>query len=140
MTELSTLSFGNLSTWTKYFHVLLLMSVSQHMLMGIFWSLEKSHTLSWQAKDSATRRPRLRLCMTVTKIIIIPGRRGTNNTRFAKRTIKNVCAEASLYRMGKTLRNAHLHDSQWKASKFNNRNSNENQAPVTESGTMRLGT
>lgn len=54
MEELSTLSFGNIHAWTKYFHMLLLMSVSQHTLRRIFWFLEKSHTR--RGKDSVRNR------------------------------------------------------------------------------------
>ena len=78
--------------------------------------------------------------MSVTKNNVIAGRRGTGNPRFAKCMTRNVCAEPSLSRMGKILRKAYLNDSQQKITKFNNRNSNENQAPITESGTMWLGT
>lgn len=140
MEWLSTLSFGNISTWTEYFHMPLPMLVSQHMLMRIFWFLEKSHAHSQRVKDSATRQPRLRLCMSVTKKNVIAGRRGMGNPRFAKCTIRNVCTEPSPSRMGKILRKAYLNDSEQKITKFNNRNSNENQALITESGTMRLGT
>ena len=49
--ELSTLSFGNISTWAKYFHMTLLMLVSQLLLMRIFWFLEKSHTHTLRASE-----------------------------------------------------------------------------------------
>lgn len=138
--ELSTLSFGNISTWTKYFHMLLLMSVSQQMLMRIFWFLEKSLSHTWQVKDAGTRRPRLRFCMSITMKNVLTGHRGIGNPRFAKHKIRNVCAEPSLSRMRKILRKAYLNDSEQMITKFNNRNSNEKQGPATESGTMWLGT
>lgn len=115
--------------------------VSQYTLMRIFWFLEKSHTHTppLGVKDPATRRPRLRLCMSETKHVFA-GRRGMGNPRFAKCTVRNACAEPLLSRVGKILRKAYLNDSQQKITKFNNRNSNENQAPITGSGTMWLGT
>lgn len=84
--------------------------VSQHMLMRIFWFLEKSHTNSLGAKDPATRRPRLRLCTNETRNVLA-GRRGMGNPRFAKCTVRNVCAEPSLPRMGTILRKAYLNET-----------------------------
>lgn len=63
----------------------------------------------------------------------------TGNPRFAKCTIRNVCAEPSHSRVGKILLKAYLNDFQEKIMKFNNRNSIEKQAPITESGTVSPG-
>lgn len=66
--------------------------------------------------------------MSVTQKNVIAGHRGTGNQRFAKCTGRNVCAELSLPRMGKTLRTAYLNAFQLKI-KSNDRNSNEDQVP-----------
>lgn len=67
------------------------------------------------------------------------GRGATGNPRLAKSTIRNVCAEPSLSRVGKTLPKAYLNDFQQKITKFNKRNSSERQAPIRESGTVSSG-
>lgn len=72
-----------------------------HAYENILVPGKKSHAHSQRVKDSATRQPRLRLCMSVTKKNVIAGRRGMGNPRFAKCTIRNVCTEPSPSRMGK---------------------------------------
>lgn len=70
---------------------------------------------------------------------VTAGRGATGNPTLAKSTIRNACAEPSPSRVGKILLKAYLNDFQQKITKFNNRNSNERQAPVTESGTVSPG-
>lgn len=67
---------------------------------------------------------------------VTAGHGATGNPRWAKSMRRNVCAQPSLSRVGKILLKAYLNDFQQKITKFNNRNSNERQAPVTGSGTV----